>query len=257
MSDVKKIPLKVDQDTIVDAICEFKLNAKVDKFSQVILGVVYTALQGEKAISQSSATLFPEVVINAEPVFNFPQMSSISWNGYKITFTDSSFFIGCKIPYPRWIDFQSAILEVLGIVLRSQLVEQVVRYSLKYTDFIPATSTPPFKYVDLGLSLGGVDYSTSNVQLNLEIRENEILHLVGIANPAFAHNNKSPADQSPGVMISTDSIVMCSRVEHELYFGANNEAFIAALQRLHTVNKALFFNILSNDGLSVLRPSYG
>jgi uncharacterized protein (TIGR04255 family) len=259
MNDVKRIPSRVENDTIVEAICEFQLKPRVDRFSQVILGIVYTKLQGEKSIKQTPIGVFPEMVFGADSTLKFQQASSVTWNGYQINFTDFSFVVSCKIPYPRWAHFRAAIIEVLQIVLESGLVEQINRYSVKYTDFLPANRPQaPFEFVELKLSLGGADYSKGNLQLNLEVHEEGILHILTVLNPAMAQKADAPNDPpKTGVLISTDSIVLCTTPLHQAIFDRPSEDFLVELDKLHIANKKFFFNLLSEDGLSVLGPIYG
>ena len=82
----------------------------------------------------------PKPMRDADPNLKFAAISRIDWDTFFINVGDFSVSVSCKYPYPGWDNFRKVIIQVVGILNESHIVEKVERYSLKYVDLFPAVN---------------------------------------------------------------------------------------------------------------------
>lgn len=248
------LPISLGDDPIVDAFCEIQL-VSIAKFSQLMPGLLYAKLEGNKEVIQAAGAMIPPEVVQADPNLRFVPLSALNWNGYIISFSDHSLLIQCKMPYPRWKEFRQAIHTVVHLILDSHIVSEINRFSLKYVDLIASDSdTDRVRNTSVNLSIGKFSLENQNFQTHLEVKDESSsnIHLIHIASPAHQKNEKGDIIKT-GTLITTDSIRYCSERASVSEFKGY---FESELDALHVENKNVFFECLSPTGLQLLRPNY-
>jgi len=245
------LPTKLKKEPIVEVICEIQLSSKA-AFSQVMPGFLYSKLDGEKVIETPAHGTLPPELIAMNPQLKFNPTSSLIWNGYSIAFSNHSIQIRCVQPYPGWSKFKAIIEKIVQVIVESDTVDKISRYSLKYVDLV-CVDTPELrvKHTSLKLKLGRFELKNQNYQTQIEIKVKGIIHLIQLIAPVTV-SNKTDNNTKTGTLISTDSIVIknfedVSSFSDEL---SNN------LDILHRENKVIFFECLSKEGVESMEPIY-
>lgn len=248
------IPTSLGKEPIVDAFCEIQLTS-IAKFSQLMPGLLYAQLQGDKEVIQAPGAMIPPEVVQADPNLRFVPLSALNWNGYIISFSDHSLLIQCKMPYPRWSEFRKAIHTVVHLILDSHIVNEINRFSLKYVDLIAGDSdTNRVRNTSVNLSIGKFSLENQNFQTHLEVKDesSSTIHLIHIASPAHQKDEKGDIIKI-GTLITTDSIRYWNERTRVSEF---KKSFESELDALHVENKNVFFECLSPTGLQLLEPHY-
>lgn len=250
----RRFPIRLEKEPIVDAVCEIQLSSSV-VFSQVMPGVLFSKLSGQKSISQQPAAMIPAEVRKHDPKLRFAPLTAIEWNGYTLSFSDHSLLIKCVLPYPRWDSYKVVIKEVVDIILDSGIVTSISRLSVKYVDLV-AGDKPEDRVSNTSviLSINDLNLENQNFQTQMEVLDNEkdVVHIINIAAPAHMHDQDGKTVRV-GTLITTDSI--------KLFDNGNDldnfrESFDESLGYLHIENKKMFFSCLSDKGLETLGPIY-
>ena len=68
---------------------------------------------------------------------------------------DASVLIACELPYAGWTLFKAKIIEIIGILRDTHLIQAVERYSMKYVDIVDGSDiTEQIKRTNIELQIG-------------------------------------------------------------------------------------------------------
>lgn len=253
MAQDRRLPIRLGKEPIVDAVCEIQLASSV-RFSQVMPGFLYSKLKGDKKVNQQPASMLPSDLTRIDPKLRFAPLSAMEWNGYTISFSDSSILIKCKLPYPRWATYREAIKEIVDSMLEIDIITEISRFSLKYVDLVEG-NTPEDRVSNtaVALSIGDITLENQNYQTQIEVREpdSKIIHIIQLASPAHMQSGEGKTIKL-GTLITTDSIQLGPIPSIETF----KTSFIDSFDKLHQKNKEVFFKCLSDSGLESLEPIY-
>lgn len=249
-----RFPTRLEKEPIVDAVCEIQLSSSVI-FSQVMPGVLFSKLDGEKSINQQPAAMIPSELRKQDPKLRFAPLTAIEWNGYTLSFSDYSLLIKCILPYPRWEKYKSVIEKVVNIILDSGIVTSISRLSVKYVDLVEGnTPEDRVSHTSVNLTINDLHLKNQSFQTQMEIIDNKenVVHIINIAAPAQMQDQDGQIVRT-GTLITTDSIKL---FDHETGIESFRNSFVEFLSYLHVENKKMFFSCLSNKGLDTLGPIY-
>lgn len=246
------MPTKLQTEPLVEALCEiqFKSNAPA---AQVLPGFLFSNLSGDKEVKKLPIGSLPPEIIAASSHLKFQPTTSMVWNNHQLRFSDHSIQIACNMPYPGWTVFSQAITQVFEQLMKSGIVEEITRYSLKYVDFVPAESVDQrISTISMRLSLGREALNPSNFQVHVEIPSESAVNLLTVASPATEKNPGAGTSRN-GTLITTDTIAMDKCLPSQEIIRSE---FKQCIDRLHQENKSMFFNSLSEEGIKSLGPMY-
>jgi uncharacterized protein (TIGR04255 family) len=245
-----KLPTKLKKEPLVDVVFEIRFSARVPA-SNILPGILYDKLDGEKILEQMPAAQLPKQMRDADPNMQFAPLVKIIWKEYLIMVSDKSVAIACKMPYPGWINFHKAIIQVLNNVAQISAIETVQRYSFKYLDLLPFTSVKDqVSAVNLKVTVGAHKLERERFQFRIEIPHDGYIKSIQIITDASVTTIDKKTMQ--GLVVDIDTI--CNVSDEPI------KDFIVGLEdklnKIHDISKATFFECITSDTLKVLEPSY-
>ena len=245
-----KLPKRLEKEPLIDAVFEIRFTSEVPA-SNLLPGILFSQLKGEKIIGALPITQIPKPVRDADPNLQFAPVNRLEWNRFVVNIGDRSISIGCKLPYPGWSAFRSAICEVGSLLAKSDIVKAVERYSIRYVDLIPSAIIDKKALpVDLELRLAGHILSNEHFQVLMEISEGEFVNAVRVISSAIA---KLPTgDSQEGMIVDIDTIANTQGDAIDVFL----DRFSEKLDAIHVINKKMFFDALTNEIIETLGPVY-
>lgn len=245
-----KLPKKLKKEPLVDVIFEMRFTARVPA-SNILPGILYDKLDGDKILEQMPAAQFPKQMRDADPNLQFAPLVRITWKEYLVLISDKSVAIGCKLPYPGWENFHKAIIQVLKTVAEISAIETVQRYSFKYLDLLPLTNVKSqVSAVNLKVTVGGHNLEKERFQFRIEIPQDGFIKSIQMVADAKLTTMDKKTMQGLIVDIDTIRIVSNERVK-DFIIGLEEK-----LNTIHAINKATFFECITSDTLKSLEPIY-
>ena len=154
------------------------------------------------------------------------------------------------MPYSGWSSYKQTIISVFSILCEARFIKDIERHSLKYVDFIKSQDmSPSLSIFNLEINIAGRSLSGEQTQLRTEIQDFKFLHAITIMSKANLNKPGEPTVE--GAFLDVDTHLSQRMSTREFKDGL--ETF---LDEIHAANKKIFFDLLSNDGLNSLEPSY-
>ncbi len=245
-----KLPIKLGKEPLIGAIFEMRFSSSTPA-SDVLPGILFSQLDGDKKLERLSTADLPKPIRDADPNLRFAPLVQLKWGDFLISVGDRSLQVGCKIPYPGWNSFKPVILRVVELVKQIGIIQNVNRFSVKYTDIIPSKDIQEqISLINASIVLANHTLEKENFSLRIEIPEERILHAVNVISSATA----TLADKSvrEGIVIDIDSIINVDNQD----FGKWIEQLPDNLEIIHTGNKNMFFKCLPQGTIESLEPVY-
>lgn len=244
------LPIKLGNEPLIDAVFEIRF-ASTAPASEILPGFLFSQLNGDKKLERLSAADLPKPVRDADPNLHFAPLTRLIWNNFVISIGDRSLVVGCSTPYPGWSEFKPAILQIINKIKEVGIIQNVNRYSVKYTDIIPSNNLQEqVSLLKTSIVLGDHTLEKENFSLRIEIPEDDILHAVNVMSSAVA--KLRDGSKREGIVIDIDSIIVVGNQE----FGQWLELLSGNLEKIHTGNKNMFFKCLPEGTLKSLDPIY-
>lgn len=245
-----KLPTKLEKGPLVDAGFEVLFESHLP-LATVLPGYLFSMLGGSEIERMPNADI-PQQLRDSEPNLQFIPLVNITIPGFRISVGDRSLQVCCLLPYPGWSSFKEKILETLNVVLCSKIAASVIRYSLKYTDILPADFIGgESKKISASVAIGGREIDLSKTNIQTQIHEGDTITLLNIAGSVTVQLTAGNEERT-GVLVNIDSINAIDKLSLEEFVGVAS----VQLDGLHAINKKMFFDCLSGEGLEALGPSY-
>jgi len=251
MSTVK-LPSKLAKEPLVDVMFELRFSSHKTDVSALVIGQLFTNLTGLGNIEQLPIAHLPQQIRDSDPNLQFSALSRIVWGRYVILIGDRSIGVGCLMPYPGWAEFRIAIKTVIDVLYKADLIKSIDRHSIKYVDFFVTgeNNALALSHFNVDLRIGKHVVKAENTVMRVEIPRGQFLHAVQLI--STAHIQESSGGIRSGAILDVDTLTTTP----------NNDvaSFVTGLTTLlddiHLANKQMFFECLSEAGLSNLEPQY-
>ncbi|MCI5223197.1 MAG: TIGR04255 family protein [Candidatus Electrothrix sp. AR4] len=246
-----KLPTRLRNEPLLDAVFECRFIAP-SHLSNILPGILFSEFDEEKKLERLPQLDIPEAIRNRDPKLQYAPLIRINLNGYSILIGDRSIAVACKLPYKGWIEFKSKIIKIISIVKKSNLVDQIIRFSIKYIDLIQATDpAEQVNLANLSLTVGSHKLTKESYQVRMDIPVNELVNIVKIVSGAkVTMPDKTTLE---GVLIDIDTIKETGNIPINQL---EEEALDEALEHIHNINKETFFDCLTDKTLKQLEPEY-
>lgn len=244
------LPIKLKKEPLIDAVFELRFSSATAA-SVVLPGYLYEKLSGNRTIEQLPIAQLPKPIREADPNLRFAPLSRISWGQFFINLGDFSISVSCKYPYPGWLAFRSAIINVINILAGSGFVESVDRYSMKYVDMIPSTDDKHrVSMLNFSVSIAGHTLEKEPFQLRIEIPRDGLVNAVHVISSAQAVLNTGVT--MDGMIVDVDTFAAQGGISMQSLI----DGFQEKLNSIHATNKAMFFDCLTQQTILSLEPVY-
>ncbi|MHB1201803.1 MAG: TIGR04255 family protein [Acidithiobacillus sp.] len=242
------IPKRLKNAPLIEAIWQMQFN--VPGAGDILAGQLYKALQVSHPHLRHTplpTANIPPIVADMDPNLRFaPKIrledpdSSFLWQiGNRIV------TVNCRVPYAGWRRFKEEIVQTIGFVRDSGLIQTTERHSLRYIDLITLEPAPDLSSLQLSIKMGKFEIGKNQLQMRVELSDDGIGHVVQIATPAKV----GPiGGQREGTIIDLESYTPQEK---------NWEAMATEIERLHDRSKAFFFEqILTPQAIERMEPEY-
>lgn len=249
-----KLPTKLAKEPLVDTVFEMRVASAVP-LAAVLPGLLFTQLaqSGEAVtVEPHPNSQLPQAVRDSAPELAFIPLVRVALGPYIIQIGDRMVSIACPTPYPGWTEFRERIVHVLHVVLKTGLVTQINRVSLKYIDLFEESDVAKANsFFDWGITLGSHTVTTDMAFLRLEIARDDLMHAVMATSQATVRNEISGWTKT-GAILDVDTFVATSISDVQGFV----EQIPSLVDKMHEANKEVFFDCLSASAIEALGAVY-
>lgn len=247
-----KLPSKLAKEPLVDVIFELRFTSHRNGISALVTGQLLTHLTGLGNIESLPISHLPQQIRDTDPNLQFSALSRIVWGRYVILIGDRSIGVGCLMPYPGWTEFRVAIKTVIDVLQKAELIKTIDRYSIKYVDFFETgeNNALALTHFNVDLRIGKHVVKAENTVMRVEIPRGQFLHAVQVI--STAHIQESSGGLRTGAILDVDTLMTTPNKDVASFV----TELPTLLEDIHLANKQMFFECLSETGLSNLEPQY-
>lgn len=244
------LPKRLEKEPLIDAVFEIRFQSATPA-SSILPGLLFGRLEGEKKIEKLPIAQLPEQVRISDPNLKYAPVLRIVWKNFSLMISDNGLTVGCMLPYPGWSSFKEIILEVIGYLSNSNVINKVERYSIKYVDIIPANSLKDqVSAVNLELVIGKHKLDKEFYQVRVDIPIDDFVNIIILSSAA---NVILPSgEKRSGVAVDIDTILDLGKVPIEDIYAKLDKN----LEKMHDLNGKIFFSCLTEKTIENLGPIY-
>lgn len=244
-----KLPKKLNADPIIDAVIEIRVET-AQPLGSLMPGVLHQVKDvGFLQSQQLPAANIPEQIRRSDPNLMYQPLIKIELeDGFSLLVGDLVLAIVSPMPYVGGVSFKNKALQVINILLDLSVVKNIHRLSIKYTDFIEASSLQELDtYLNLDFKLGNTHTPEMNgYDLNFHIAKQNMLHLIRLVALTRLDNNKE------GMILDIDTIKRVESSDIQSF----KKALPDTLNEVHSKSKIQFFALLTEKALARLEAVY-
>jgi uncharacterized protein (TIGR04255 family) len=253
---VTRLPTKLKKEPLFDAVFELRFGTANPYPSTAIASILYAhelSSSGKPPqIERLQNSEIPTAVRIADPNLKYLPLLRARIDNFNLLIGDSAILIGIRLPYAGWENFKPIIIRTVNAILKSNVIVRIERYSMKYADMIEGEGNDQnLKRVNLNLSIGDHKIASEQTMVRVELRRSEFIDIIQIVSEAKI--NIENVGTKSGLLIDVDSIVEYHTDKLTLFM----EELPDRLDRLHTENKYMFFQSLTEETIAFLEPIYG
>ncbi|MGM7737833.1 TIGR04255 family protein [Yersinia enterocolitica] len=248
-----RIPTALKKPPLIEVAFELRFSRET-QISEIIPGFLFHELNCDKPIINLPASQIPKHVRDTDENLSYAPLSRLEWNNNFISVSDNGIVVASNDSYKNWTDFKSIILRIIEVINKLHISNKIIRYSLKYIDFLPKQNetVPSFNKLNIKLLLAEDEVGNDNLTIRLERESNEFITVLQVATHAQIISDDGIPDRT-GLIIDIDTIKTINTESEVNYFIANLEE---ELNNIHTDNKTSFFKYLKSTTIDEFDPIY-
>ena len=244
---MKRLPIKLTTDPIVEAVFELRFVPAQVAGADLLLGSLFAPMKDRfPTLTRLPTGDLPEALLKLEPNLRFQPRIRLTGTRFSLLLGDYSLMVAASCPYAGWSMYQAVISEAISLAKESGVVKSVERFSIKYINLLPAeTVRAQFGKTLFNSQLGGRDLLTNLTTTKTEFDEDGFTNIVELAPQS---TTEIDGKKITGLLVNVDTIA--TKVAD---FWNNCDAQIA---RAHTVEKRIFFSILTPETIRAYGAVY-
>lgn len=247
---VTKLPTILELEPLVDALCELRMEPS-GPLADILPGILFHKLEPKPTINRLPAAEIPQPMRAKDPKLQYAPTQRLEWGNYIIAVGDRNVVISCKLPYPKWPNFKSTILDLVTLIAEVGVVGKVERFSVKYVNLIEAPSLEEqISKIDLTLRIGALEVTSDHLDIKVHHVEDDTIHILTVITGA---NARMPDGREAfGVVVDIDSIKNIQPIP----FSEFAQGLDKQLEALRQSNKVRFFGCLKQETVDEMSPVY-
>jgi uncharacterized protein (TIGR04255 family) len=247
---VPPVATRLDKDPIVEATFECRFQGTIPAVADVLQGAIYANIRDRfPKVARHPLADFTSALVD-NPALRYQPRLILEGTDAAIFIGDRSIAVASPKPYMGWRRFRALILEVLQLVREANVVRETERISLRYINLLAAESVQAqFSLVHYTATLGAEGKYKLNTQLTYtrtEIAKEGIVSIVELAANSVITTKRQ--EQLKGMVVTVDTIYPAPKD-----FLDNPTPH---LEKAHTTEKAIFFDLLTQPTLDSMGPHY-
>lgn len=133
---VTRVPKTLEREPLVDALFEVRMEGSAP-LADILPGILFHKLDPKPSIARLPAADIPQPMRALDPALHYAPTQRLEWGEYVIAVGDRNVIVSCKLPYPKWPNFKSKILEIIGLIGEVGVAGIVERFSIGSVAQIP------------------------------------------------------------------------------------------------------------------------
>jgi len=243
-----KLPKKLEKDTIVETIFEVRFTSKTTAIANILLGLLFQEFRSEfPKVERLGVAELPQQIIQSDANIRYAHHYKLVGDRFALQIGEHVCSISCPRPYVGWSEFQPKIIELLEFLNKADLIDLPERFSVKYVNVVPTDSEGTLDGLRLSVAADNFELNDRPLNLRTEILEGDFHNLVQISSRITAKIRG--AEEINGVLLDIDTI----------YRGKFQDIWSeipALLEEAHSVEKQVFFGLLTKDTIEKLGPHW-
>lgn len=242
---MKRIPSKLDNCPIIESVLEIRFDSAFDR--SVVFPILYSVISSDfQAPIPLPILQIPENIKEQDPNLMFQPY-------YRLALKDDpnvSLQIGPRViafsftqNYSGWDSFRTYVTKYVGVIKSTNVIKKVLRMGFRVINFFDWDIFK--KGIELKVSLDGSEIPYIETAIKTKFVNGNYESTVNILNNANLNNAQS---KRLGSVIDIDTCtIYCDN------FFANVSQY---MDDAHSAEKAIFFNLLTDDLINSLNPTY-
>ncbi len=242
---MKRIPSKLDNCPIIESVLEIRFDSALDR--SVVFPILYSAISHDfQAPIPLPILQIPENIKAQDPnLFYQPYYRVALKEDSNVSLQMGPRVIAFSFTqnYSGWDSFRNYVTKYVGIIQSTNVVKKVLRMGFRVINFFDWDIYK--KGIELKISLSGSEIPYVETALKTKFVNGNYESTVNILNSA---NLNSAQGKRSGSVIDIDT---CT-----IYCDSFFEKISQYMDEAHAVEKAIFFNLLTDDLINSFNPSY-
>lgn len=247
----KRLPLKLKKEPLVEAVCQLRVNSSI-ALSTFFPGLLLAKRPSDVSeLQQLPSAMLPEPLRAMQPEMLFVPLVQLKFKGVLVMIGERAVTVSNQAPYLGWDRFKTLIVEIFTVLLESQQVPLIERYSLKYTNVLKANETP--NYLDalaLSLDIGQLKLSRNATTVRTEAVTDKLVSIITLSGGVTVQAEGQAPVQ--GSLIDVDTICHDKPQDAKAFIASMSDE----LDRVRLANKQAFFECLTDEAIHELDPIY-
>lgn len=245
-----KFPKRLGKAPLIDAVFECRFEARFPA-SNILPGAFLSAFEGDHQLERLPHSDIPELIRNGDANLQYAPLVRLRVNDFTFLIGDRNVAITCNLPYKGWGCFKPNIVKTIGTLKSAGFINKIERYSTKYVNLIqPNSAGDRLSMANISVRIGSHTLANEPCHVRAEMKVGGFINIVQIVSSASA---TMPDNTSlEGLVIDVDTIKNTGGVSFEEI----EECLDDALDNIHGVTKATFFDCLTEDTIDRLEPEY-
>lgn len=247
---MSSIPVRLEKDTVVEALCEVRFSPKDSGVSALLPGYFRQRMSDlVPNVERLPTADLPAHLMRQDDNLKYQPSYRLTGPRYRLAIGEHVVSLAAPAPYPGWDEFRSSITRFLVDLLNFDLVQNFERLSLRYTNIVPE-----FEGLDLvdalqcSFQLGSFDLRDYGFHLRTEIEHGGCNNIVQVAPKSMAKNRRT-GESMEGGYLDIDSIYA---IDEDIL----EPKFEQIVEQVHDAEKEVFFSILSAEAQRLLGAEY-
>lgn len=247
----QRMPIKLNKDPILEAIFELRFDSNVDQIAELLPGILFTSLKDKfPKIEPLPTARIPVEIRKTDPNLLFKPTSRLLGKLYSIAIGEKVVSLNCQRPYQGWDDFKGEITILLDLLKKTNMVDLIRRFSVKYINIISVNEgTFGLEKLDLDIRLGDINLISNPTSIRTEFFVDSFMNIVSIVPRANAkiHNT---SEHLQGIILDIDTIFAKES-------GISWDEILNLLDHAHNTEKDIFYGVLKKDTIESYGPVWG
>lgn len=237
----KNFPYKLEKNPLLEAVVEIRFESNYPDGS--IIGILYNKLKDSfgKYVELPHLQI-PEHIRKQDKNFEFAPLYKFDNGIYQINVGDKVISILDRKEYSGWDNYKLQITKIVNILSEIELISKVLRIGVRYIDFFENVNIQD--KIKLKISGSPFDIKQTTIATSLKISTFEVNLLIAEANQ----------------ILVDEQLLNGSIIDSDIYcnFGKsmNDSEIMSEINSAHDIAKEVFFNILEDDYIKELNPTY-
>lgn len=240
-SPTKILPVRISPCPIREAIIEIRF--ETDILPSELFEVVVKALDnlGYSNSIELPISLIPNEIRSQINDFRYQPYHKVYGNGFLYQIGPQMLSISTVGDYPGWSNFKFEVQRVFTIINKLNIIKNITRLGLRYISVFDWNILPE---LNVNIQLGGTDlqYLPTTISTHLQIEDSNAT--LRVNNTFFNVQTSKPA-----TLVDID-------VEHTKELESFFDTYFSLLDTMHSVEKTIFFELLSDEFIETLHPEY-